>query len=242
MAIGDTLVADVVAEVEIASADEIAASEALEAPAPRDDSAISAKEVEDVLTMFGGTSTPALLGAQVQRLQHSRWWSVAVAAAVVALGIQGINHFRGVLAGHATIGPWVQQAYNLLGITVTPHWDVRQYEILEWVATAEPNSRGLGSLKITAHIKNNGPQRQPYPGVKLRLKDRWEKAVGSRVFAPAEYLPRDTPRGGLMAAGETTSAEIEVVDPGPDAYGFELDICIEVEANALSCGTDKVFL
>ena len=69
---------------------------------------------------------------------------------------------------------------------------------------------------------------QPYPSVQLSLKDRWEEAVGSRVFAPAEYLAAE-PRK-LMAPGETTRAELEIVDPGQDAYGFELDVCIEVES------------
>ena len=127
-------------------------------------------------------------------------------------------------------------------MTATPRWDVHQYEILDWVATAEPNTRGVGSLKISARIQNRGPQQQPYPRVQLRLKDRWEKAVGSRMFVPDEYLSRDAPRARLMAPGETARAEIEVVDPGPDAYGFELDVCIAVEADRLTCRTDKVFL
>jgi len=45
-----------------------------------------------------------------------------------------------------------------------------------------------------------------------------------------------------MAPGETARAQLEVVDPGPDAYGFELDVCIEAETHVLSCGSDKVFL
>jgi hypothetical protein len=45
-----------------------------------------------------------------------------------------------------------------------------------------------------------------------------------------------------MSPGETARAEIEVVDPGPDAYGFELDVCIEVEASLVTCGADEVFL
>jgi hypothetical protein len=139
-------------------------------------------------------------------------------------------------------GPWTLRAFALVGIEVMPHWDVRQYEVLDWVATAEPNARGVGSLKISARIQNRGPLQQPYPEVQLRLKDRWEKAVGSRMFAPGEYLPRDAPHAALMAAGETARAEIELVDPGPDAYGFELDVCIEVEAKRLTCRADKVFL
>ena len=178
----------------------------------------------------------------VDERHASRWWSVAAAFALVALGAQALHHFRSERAGHSTFGPLLAQVYGVFGAQLAPRWDVRQYEIIDWVASAEPNSRGLGSLKITARIQNRGPQRQPYPAVQLRLKDRWEEAVGSRIFGPAEYLPRDTPRGRLMSPGETARAEIEVVDPGPDAYGFELDVCIEVEASLVTCGTDKVFL
>ena len=152
-----------------------------------------------------------------------------------------LHHFRSDVAGHATFGPWLAAAYRALGAEIAPSWDVQQYEIIDWVATAEPNARGLGSLKITARIQNRGPQQQPYPAVQLRLKDRWEEAVGSRTFSPAEYLPRDTPRGRLMSPGETARAELEVVDPGPDAYGFELDVCIEVEASLVTCRADEVF-
>jgi hypothetical protein len=133
-------------------------------------------------------------------------------------------------------------AYATLGMEIAPSWDVRQYEIIDWVATAEPDARGLGSLKITARIQNHGPVPQPYPAVQLRLKDRYETKVGSRIFTPTEYLPRDTPPERLMSPGETARAQIEVVDPGPDAYGFELDVCIEVEASLVTCGTDEVFL
>jgi hypothetical protein len=131
----------------------------------------------------------------------------------------------------------------MLGIVVTPRWDVHQYSILDWVASAEPNGRGKGSLKITARIQNRAPRSQPYPSVQLRLKDRWEAAVATRVFSPNEYLATAaTHDHALMAPGETLRAELVVVDPGSDAYGFELDVCIEVEAHSLSCGSDKVFL
>jgi len=38
-------------------------------------------------------------------------------------------------------GPWLAATYQALGSEITPHWDVKQYEILDWVATAEPNAR-----------------------------------------------------------------------------------------------------
>jgi hypothetical protein len=239
-------VADVVAEAELASED---ASDAPPEPATGagdDATAISAERVDAVLATT--VDTP-LLAAEPpwQPLSAvprpvSRRWAIAGMLAMLMLGLQVANHFRAALAGHPTFGPLTQEAYALVGVTVTPHWDVRQYEILDWVATAEPNTRGVGSLKISARIQNRGPQRQPYPQVQLRLKDRWEKAVGSRLFGPDEYLSHDAPHPRLMAAGETARGEIEVVDPGPDAYGFELDVCIEVEAKTLTCRADKVFL
>ena len=244
--IGVGSIADVVAETELASHDDGEPSFATAANERDDATPISAEQVDEVLATTAETALLSTepswqpLAAVPQRA--SRWWGLAAALALALLAVQTTNHFRATLAGHPTFGAWAQRAYALVGVTVTPHWDVRQYEILDWVANAEPNTRGVGSLKISARIQNRGPQQQPYPRVQLRLKDRWEKAVGSRTFGPDEYLSRDTPRAQLMAVGETARAEIEVVDPGPDAYGFELDVCIEVEANRLTCRNDKVFL
>jgi predicted Zn finger-like uncharacterized protein len=243
--------ADIAAEASVAAdgaSHDAAAETSAASSTPADVHAISATEVDRVLTDDVSLPAPQTPFAwqrsdePVQQRARSRWWSVAAALALLALGTQTLHHFRSDIAGHATFGPWLTATYAALGAEITPHWDVSQYEILDWVATAEPNARGVGSLKITARIQNRGPARQPYPAVQLRLKDRWEAAVGSRMFAPAEYLPRDTPRGRLMSPGETARAEFEVVDPGPDAYGFELDVCIEVETSLVTCGTDEVFL
>lgn len=213
---------------------------------PSDSSAISATEVDRVLTAepqpLPQTAYAWDAPPPAQPRPGARRWAVGAALALVTLSAQALHHFRSDIAAHSTFGPWLTATYEAFGMTLAPTWDVHQYEILDWVATAEPNARGLGSLKITARIQNRGPLRQPYPSVQLRLKDRWEEAVGSRMFTPAEYLPRDTPRGRLMSPGETARAEIEVVDPGPDAYGFELDVCIEVEASLVTCGTDEIFL
>jgi hypothetical protein len=242
--IGASSLADIVAQAKLAAADE--SSDATEvAAATSSDADLSATEIERVLTSSAGPPLPQSAyawPARTDTTRANRRWSIAVAIALLALGAQVIHVFRSDIASHPTFGPLIAQAYGALGAEIAPSWDVHQYQIIDWVATAEPNSRGVGSLKITARIQNRGPLRQPYPAVQLRLKDRWEEAVGSRMFTPAEYLPRDTPRGRLMSPGETARAELELVDPGPDAYGFELDVCIEVEASLVTCGTDEVFL
>lgn len=229
-------VADVVTQIQHDAVDEDADTGEFPTITKPNDDAIPPAQVEAVLETGAIVSWPPNLDEP----RRGAWWVAGVLVALFALGAQIVNHYRAELVKQPAIGALVQRTYAALGITVTPHWDVRQYEILDWVATAEPSSGGLGSLKITARIKNRGPEYQPYPSVNLRLKDRSETAVGTRTFTPPEYLaaaPRE-----LMAPGETARAQLEVVDPGPDAYGFELDVCIEVETHVLSCGSDKVFL
>ncbi len=63
------------------------------------------------------------------------WWSVSVAAALVALALQLVNHYRAELVKRPSVGSLVQSAYAALGVVVLPRWDVRQYQILDWVAT-----------------------------------------------------------------------------------------------------------
>lgn len=237
-------VAEVVAQTAIAADEDAETGEMEVDPAALASAPISDERVHEVLENAAdapASEVPFPLDA-LRAPRSSRWWTAGALLALVALGAQAAHHFRTDLVGRAVIGPLVRHAYGMLGVTVSPRWDVRQYEILDWVATAEPNSRGQGTLRITARIFNRGPQPQPYPSVQLRLKDRWEAAVGSRVFAPAEYLGANASAEQLMTPGETARAQIEVVDPGPDAYGFELDVCIEVERDRISCGTDKVFL
>ena len=232
-----------VAEVAIGTAEETASTAEAE-PDGRSVSSITAAEVEQVLEAFDTsavTATSLRLDA-ARPSPHARFWKVASALAVAVLGVQIVNHYRADLIVQPAIGAPLAGVYALLGINVVPHWDLKQYQILDWVANAEPNAHGQGSLKIAARIHNRGPRAQPYPSVRLRLKDRWEEAVGSRVFSPEEYLGDTALAAKLMSPGETTRAQLEVVDPGPDAYGFELDVCIEVETDVLSCGADEVFL
>ena len=176
-------VAEVVAQVESGVADEDAETGELRSAEPSADERRHQRfQVQQVLE-GEAPSTRQLLEAPEPRRARA-CGRRAAAIALVVLAAQSVHHYRTELVTNAAVGPLVERTYAMLGTTVVPRWDIHQYEILDWIATAEPNTRGQGSLRITARIKNRGPQYQPYPSVHLRLKDRWEAAVGSRVFAP----------------------------------------------------------
>jgi predicted Zn finger-like uncharacterized protein len=168
----------------------------------------------------------------------ARFWLSAAAIAGGLLVAQMVNHERATLAAQPVIGPMIRGVYAVFGESIIPLWDIDQYELVDWVATAQPASGGSGDLLIKAHIHNRGPRAQPYPQIELRLLDRWEASIGSRVFGPGEYLSQRSAENDLMQAGATAEAQLAVVHP--DAYGFELDVCIETES-LLNCAGDGVF-
>jgi predicted Zn finger-like uncharacterized protein len=170
----------------------------------------------------------------------SRLWSVAAAIAGLALIAQVAHSFSAVLATQVTLGPLVQRVYSALGLPLVPRWDIDRYEVVSATAATNPGTSGRGALVITAEIRNRGAVPQPYPHVQLRLLDRWESTVGKRVFAPAEYATTSVRPDTLLDPGANVTAELVVVDPGPNAAGFEIDVCV-VGATRIRCAADDVF-
>jgi predicted Zn finger-like uncharacterized protein len=168
-------------------------------------------------------------------------WLAGSGVLVVLLTLQATHQFRAELVNQPGIGSLVRSGYSALGSEITPNWNLGQYEILDWIAMAEPGTASEATLTVTARIRNNGPAAQPYPSIRLELRDRWEQTVASRVFAPTNYLPPDHGAEGLMAAGTTVPARLEVLDRNEDAYGFELDVCVEAATGTVTCVADVVF-
>jgi hypothetical protein len=176
-----------------------------------------------------------------QPAPRNRSWIAGAIVLVVVLTLQAAHIFRSDLALKPVIGPLLQTTYASFGVELIPTWDLSQYEILDWDATADPSDSGAGTMSITARIRNNGPDEQPYPSIHLHLKDRWDQTVGSRIFAPREYLPVDHTVSGLMTAGTTIPAQMNLIDSTEQAYGFELDVCVQAPSGGLTCVADTIF-
>lgn len=156
---------------------------------------------------------------------------------VLMLCAQFLHYNRHSLATNAGIGPLLIGGYRGLGVEISPDWNLDQYQINRWVAASDRSDAENPSLKITAQITNRGPQAQPYPLVQLALKDRWDETVAGRVFEPAEYLS-DGVTADLLRPGDHIQAVLKVLDPGQDAYGFELDVCMRADDQLLQCANE----
>jgi hypothetical protein len=59
--------------------------------------------------------------------------------------------------------------------------------------------------------------------------------VAAREFEPEEYLKDPAQAGRLLDAGAVAEAELVIADPGQDAMGYRLDVCIRASAARLRC-------
>jgi predicted Zn finger-like uncharacterized protein len=167
------------------------------------------------------------------------WWVstlLPLGVVVLALGLlaQGVHYWRDTLAQHPVVGPPLQDAYARLGLPLEPEWNLGAYEVKQWGATSDV---APGTLRVRASVVNRAARAQPHPLLRVTLLDRFSGKVARREFRPEEYLPGRAAPAGLLAAGARVDADLVIADPGSDAVGFELDVCL-MRRGVLTCGGD----
>ena len=153
-----------------------------------------------------------------------RWpWVAGVALFAFMLAVQVVHSQRNDLVKSPGIGPVIAGTYAFFGLTLLAPTDISAYELRQWGAASDPNE--ANRLMLRASIVNRATYAQPFPLLRLVLQDRFGGTLGMRDIAPADYLPGADARG-LLRPGERADAVIRIVDPGTEAVGFELDICL----------------
>jgi predicted Zn finger-like uncharacterized protein len=160
----------------------------------------------------------------------------AVAALVLLLILQVLNHYRDDLVVNPSLHQPLTALYGLLGVALTPHWDVSAYEVHQLGASAP--TQGAGELTVRASVKNDATQPQPLPLLRVTLLDRFGNRLAAREVPPRAYLRVAPADGVLMPAGERVDAQMAFVDPGKDAVGFEIDACLQKSAVRVTCAND----
>ena len=151
-------------------------------------------------------------------------WGILSLLLLIGLAVQVVHHYRQDLVRDPRLGPELLKLYSTLNLPLAPNWDVTGYQIQQWGVAADPAASG--TLRLRASILNRAGFAQPYPLLKLSLEDRWGEQVGAREFEPSEYLSPGTPADRLLAPNQPVNADIGIVDPGEDAVGFHVDVCL----------------
>jgi predicted Zn finger-like uncharacterized protein len=186
---------------------------------------------EDALPI-GRRTTDGLDEGPAPRRGGLAWTLGSLVLALVLLA-QLTHYFRQDLVRHPQIGPLLSQAYDRLGLDLAPNWDPRAFEIRQWGESGA--TPAANRMSVQASIRNKAAFAQPYPLLRLELEDRFGAPVATRDFEPSEYLKVPSLVTRMLAAGASADADLEIVDPGADAVGYRLDVCLRESAEILRC-------
>jgi predicted Zn finger-like uncharacterized protein len=178
----------------------------------------------------------ALEAAAERRRRVTRGWSIASGALALLLVLQLVHHNRQSLVRNGAIGGLIASIYAGFGSELSPKWNVNAYELRQFGAAADGHAGG--TLRVRASLMNGAAHAQPYPLLRLTLQDRFGGQVGLRDLEPREYLRSVPDRNALIGAGQRVDADIAIVDPGKDAVGFEIDVCLRASPTRITCAGD----
>jgi hypothetical protein len=153
------------------------------------------------------------------------WLGAALAAALLLLAQ---------IAHRNPEWPVVRALYGVLGTPLAQPATLSAYQLRQWGVSGDPDANA--TLRLRASILNTAAQLQPYPLLRVTLADRFGKSIGTRDFEPAEYLGKPTVR--LLAPGERIDATLNILDPGKNAEGFEIDVCLRAADGRVACAND----
>jgi hypothetical protein len=192
--------------------------------------------------MLSGIAEPAFLEisqAPHRSISFNVWMAAAVLLALLFC-VQLIHANREWFATHAPLRGSLHGLYAAMGVSVAATANLSAYQLRQWGVTGDPNVTGdpsaNGTLRVRASILNTAAQLQPYPLLRVTLANRFGTKIGTRDFEPAEYMGKPVAR--MLAPGERADATLDIVDPGKDAEGFEIDVCIRGVEQKISCAGD----
>jgi predicted Zn finger-like uncharacterized protein len=177
----------------------------------------------EMLAGYQRAELPEINAPRRRQLPPAVWVSAAVVLALL-LAFQVVQ----------TNGEWLSVHAPMLDGGGTPVAALSNYQLRQWGVTGDPGANG--TLRVRASIMNSAAQLQPYPLLRVTLADRFGTRVGAREFEPAEYLGKAPAR--MLAPGERVDATLNILDPGKDAEGFEIDVCIRGAEKKIVCAGD----
>jgi predicted Zn finger-like uncharacterized protein len=194
---------------------------------------VSEEVRRDMLAGFAQAPLPEIEAPIVRRRRPFVWLAAAVVLCVM-LAVQVIHGNREWLIAHQPVAAGLRMLYSKFGLTLPAPANLSAYELRQWGVTGDPGANG--TLRVRASILNTANQLQPYPLLRVTLANRFGARIGTRDFGPAEYLGK--PPARMLAPGERVDATLDILDPGKDAEGFEIDVCLRGTDGHIACADD----
>jgi hypothetical protein len=80
------------------------------------------------------------------------------------------------------------------------------------------------ALLVDTILLNRGAASTTFPELQLRFSDMNDRTIATRSFKPAEYLAGELTAGASLASHQPVHIALEIVDPGPAAVNYQLQL------------------
>lgn len=107
------------------------------------------------------------------------------------------------------------------GCKIQPPRDLDKIKLLSHGVYTHPNLKN--TLMIKASMANRANFEQVYPIIQISLGNIKGRTIAMRRFGANEYLDNKKPHPEKMPIDKTIPIQIEVIDPGEKALGFEFE-------------------
>jgi hypothetical protein len=161
------------------------------------------------------------------------WLGAAIVAALLLVG-QLLHHNREALTAHGPLAPVLRAVYASIGAPLGATPDLAAFQLRQWGVTGD--AAGDATLRVRASILNTTTRMQPFPLLRVTLANRYGTRIGTRDFQPSEYAGQPVAR--LLSPGEKVDAVLNILDPGKEAEGFEIDVCLPGGDQKIVCAND----
>jgi len=149
------------------------------------------------------------------------WQWAALTTLVLLLALQILLADRARLAADAAWRPTLSALCGVFGCTLPPWHEPAAFTMLDREVRPAPNENG--ALRIQASFRNDARWAQAWPWLQLSLSDADGRVIGTRVFAPAEYLGHPPEGPDLLAPGQSARIDFRVREPAAGTAAFNFD-------------------
>lgn len=165
-----------------------------------------------------GTDSPAN-GRSLRWLARTAW----IAGGILVLGA-ATWQWAGFQGEPLLERPGVESTLVRLGLRqpppAKPFRDLERIHLVSRELTSHPYLSG--HLRLSATIVNRAAKIQPYPDIEVALLDATGEVVLRQRFAPSDFLDPESASGAGMVPQAYLPLVLDLVDPGVQAVGFEL--------------------
>lgn len=118
--------------------------------------------------------------------------------------------------------PFYTQVCTYLDCSLPKIQNINNMATQHLVVQTHPKLKG--ALMIDTLLYNKADYTQPFPDLLLVFRDLNERVIASRRFTPKQYLSGELAGQSDMTPKSHTHIAIEIVDPGPEALSYHIDL------------------